>query len=358
VTAATAPARACPVGPGQPRLAPIGSRPPFSGRARATGRRLPCTSGDLLVVVASGQDLDSVTAAALRVRKTGGRVLVAVARPRSPFTTDLFIARHAARWLEDEQLRRRRGATRLLEGTGVQYQFLPLDYRDSGSASRRRRRITAAARRLARKHAAEILSTTRTTMENRGGPEWRGPQLPVQALTSSTVSVLVQPTARVPGESNLARGGAVAVVLPDSLDSVLLARAAATRAAALGQPLVLIVPVAVPAHTHTSGELQWGSAPADDAAAVAGRVDPVLSRSRVPTLMLPAPYCADDDGQALRQMAEAIQDAARHGRAACIVISADCPALEHFAEPSPRLHVVDVSQASLQSAVTEPYGQR
>jgi hypothetical protein len=116
--------------------------------------------------------------------------------------------------------------------------------------------------------------------------------------------------------------------------------------------------VAVTAQTHTSGEPQWGSAPADDAVAVAGRVDPVLSHSRVRTLMLPAPYRADDDGQTMRRMAEAIQDAARQGRAACLVISADCPALDHFTEPSPCLHVVDVSQASLQPATPEPFGQR
>jgi len=361
VTPATAPARACPVVTGEPRLA-CDSRLQFSARARATGRRPACASGDLLVVVASRQDLDSVTAAARRVKETGGRVLVAVARPRPPFTTDPVVARHAARRREVEDLRRRGGATRLLEGTGVQYQFLPLCYRDSGSGSRRRRRITAAARRLAREHAADMLWATRPTMGGDGGrlggPECPRLQIPVQALTSSTVSVLVQPTARLTGEPNAASGGAVAVVLPDSLESVLLARAAAARATALGQPLVLIVPVAVPAHAHTVGELQWRSAPGDDAAAVAGRVDPVLSRSRVRTLMLPAPYRADADGQVLRRMAEAIQDAARQGRAACMVISADCPALDHFAEPSPCLHVVDVSQASLQSATSEPYGQR
>jgi hypothetical protein len=222
----------------------------------------------------------------------------------------------------------------------------------------------AAARLLAREHAAEFLSTTSTTMGGHsgrwGGAEWSGRQLPVQALTSSTVSVAVQPAAPLTKRSSAASGGAVSVVLSDALESVTLARAAAERAGALGQPLVLVVPVPVraPARTLVLDEAQWGSAPADDAAAVAARVEPVLSRLHVPRLLLPAPYRSDDDGQAPRRMAEAIQDAARLGRAACIVISADCPALEHFAEPSPCLHVVDVSQASLQSAVLEPFGQR
>ena len=281
----------------------------------------------LLVVLPDCTATDRLPAAAEQARHDGARLLIALAQPRPGFTTDAAIAQRGAICAHEELLLLQRIAHRMLHGSGVGYDIVPMAYRDSRSATKRERRIAAATHDLSRRQGAILLPAP--------GTPAAGHELAPRPLST--------------GRS--ARH--VVAVLADSAEAVRVARAAGDLAAALGLPLAMVVPVPIPAPSFNIDPLDpsddnWIS---QDAAAIAGRVSPTLERLGLPARVFSAPYRTDGSaGAADQNFAAAIEDLARRLRAKAVVISAACPPLQHLRLTCDELHLIEpIAQDTLQN---------
>lgn len=280
----------------------------------ATAVRLPQA---VLVVVTDRDAVDHLPAVGALARRAGVRLLVGLSVPRLGFTIDAAVVLHAVHDSREELNRLEESVHGMLAGSGIDYEVVPIAFRDSRSPAKRDRRRTAAAARLARLHGATLLT------------DW-SPGTSTGAATA--------PADQPSDAASTRRPAPVVAVLPDSADAVRVARAAARLALTTNRPLALIVPVATPAPgipPDAAGQARIDQ----DSAAVAGRVQPALDRLGISALLVPAPYRANASfGATSRRMSEAVEMAARQLKAPDVVISAATPALAHLNLPHATVH--------------------
>lgn len=275
-----------------------------------------------LVTVVDRAAIDQLPLAAADVARAGGRLLVALARPRLGFTTDAVVVWRAGIHAAEELARLEDCAQRVLADADVGYEVVPMPYRDSRSPHRRSRRIAAAAARLARQRRATPL------------PHWDA-QAPSGAPAHP---------GDVPG---VGRGPApVVAVLEDSADAVRVARAAGLLALTLSRRLVLLVPVTTSSVTPNRSVLTTAHACTPsvidrDTAAIAARVQPTLDALGVRATVLAAPHRAEQRlSVAARGLAAAITVRTRPLHPAAVVISAASPAVAFLDLPGVTVHRV------------------
>jgi len=272
-----------------------------------------------LTVVSDRCAVDHLPAAAAQARRVGARLLIiALARPRTGFTTDPVVLRHAAVHAQEEMRRLRQVAHQLLRDCGVDYEIVAMSYRNSRAPARRERRIAAAMSRLARVRGATLL--------------------PTQAMSDAGHRA-------APGRASFGRPAHVVAVLPDSAEAVRVARTAGECALATHLPLALVVPVPALGNTYDSEEMTRGySRIGADMAAIAGRVQPALDLLGIPARVFCAPYRVDmTASSSKRNMAAAVEKAARRLRSPAVVVSAAFPALAQLRVPAEVLQVVELS---------------
>ena len=119
---------------------------------------VPPSEPVLLVVVTKGEPSSTLAHATVRARRAGAGLLIALPRPRNPFTTDAAVARHAIRRLQQGQADLRALIDRQLAHGDIRYEVVPLPYCGTRSPYRQERRIIGAARRLARRWGATLMT--------------------------------------------------------------------------------------------------------------------------------------------------------------------------------------------------------
>lgn len=271
-----------------------------------------------LTVVSDRSAVDHLPAAAARARKAGARLLIiALAMPRTGFTTDPVILRHAAVHAQEEMSRLQQVSHQLLRDCGVDYNIVAMPYRGSRAPAKRERRIAAAMSRLARVRGATAL--------------------PTQAMSDAGQRA-------APGRASAGRPAHVVAVLPDSAEAVRVARTAGELALATHLPLALVVPVPALGNIYDPEEMARGyTRIGEDMAAIAGRVQPVLDLLGIPARVFSAPYRIDMTASSSHpNMAVAVESAARRLRSPAVVVSAAFPALAHLRLPAEVLQVVEL----------------
>lgn len=267
----------------------------------------------VLTVVADRAAADRLPAAAARARGAGARLLiVALARPRTGFTTDPVVLRHAAERAREEMRRLQQVAHQMLRDCGVDYEVVAMPYRNSRVPAKRDRRISAAMHRLARVRGAQLL------------PPGAVPDAARRAG---------------PGQASPGHAAHVVAVVPDSVEAVRVARAAGELALAMQLPLALVVPL--PALGTASRPEDVPIRTDEDMAAIAGRAQPALDLLGVQARVVCAPYRTERSASSTRRsMATAVENAARRLRSRVVVVSEAFPALAHLRIPADGLHVV------------------
>lgn len=220
-------------------------------------------------------------------------------------------------------------AHQLLRDGGVDYDIVAMPYRSSGVPARREGRITAATNRLARDRGATLL--------------------PALVIPNAE-----QPAA--PGRASAGRPAHVVAVLPDSAEAVRVARTAGEHALATHLPLALVVPLLALGDTYDPQEMSSGyTRIREDLAAIAGRVQPALHLLGVSARVCCSPYRTDTTASSSqRNMAAAVEHAARRLRSPTIVVSAAFPALAHLRVPAEILRVVELAVPDMVDIAVAP----
>lgn len=285
-----------------------------------------------LVVVPDRAAADRLPAAARQARRAGASLLVALARPRPGFTTDAVIARHIAVRAQEGSVRLQQVAHQMLYGSGVDYEIVPMTYRDSRAPAKRERRIAAAVNRLAHRRGATPL------------PAPAMPPMPTAPQPAS------------PSNASSGRPAHVVAVLPDSAEAVRVARVATGLARAAGLPLALVVPMPALEPDVDPEDLTRGYARiGEDMAAIAGRVRPTLDLVGLTARVYCAPYRSAGTAAGLHlSMAGAVEKVARRLRAQAVVVCATDPFLPQIRMPAEMLHVVEPARHDLPDDTAHP----
>lgn len=275
------------------------------------------TGPAFVTVVPDRATADHLPAAAAAARREGGRLLIiALARPRTGFTIDPVIIRHAAFHAQQEIRRLEQVAHQLLRHCGIDYDIVVMPFRSSRAPSKRERRIAAATKRLAQARGARLLPTQ--VIADAGRPAATGP-------------------------ASSGRPAHVVAVLPDSAEAVRVARTAGQHALAAHLPLALVVPLPALRDMYDPEAMTRGhSRIGEDMAAVAGRVQPALDLLGMSAGVFCAPYRTDVTASSShRNMAAAVETAARRFRSPAVVVSVTFPGLAHLRVPVEVLQVVE-----------------
>jgi len=271
-----------------------------------------------LTVVSDRSAADHLPAAAARAHRAGARLLIiALARPRTGFSTDAVILRHASVRAQEEMRRLEEVVHQVLRDCGVDYEVVAMPYRSSSAPAKRQRRIAAAMNRLARVRGAQLL--------------------PPEAISDAGQCA-------APGRASSGRAAHVVAVLPDSAEAVRVARTAGQHALTTQLPLALVVPVPAHGSTFDPDKMTRGyTRISEEVAAIAGRAQPALDLLGIPAHVFSAPYRTDTaTSSSRRNMAAAVENAARRLRSPAVVVSAAFPAMAHLRVPAEALHVVEL----------------